>query len=269
MLGLAAGMLAAIGGPSAAVGATSSAGGVVAPGKPKVNDVHCLTRCVSGRTATPGAQVIVKGGALDYVRKVVFRGPDGPLGVRPTETGSARVRTVVPDGAVSSRPYVVDFRGRRSNRSPVRLGVMPASAIPREIFPVRGPHSYGSAGARFGAGRSGHSHQGQDVMAACGTRLVSAVPGRVEYRAYQGSAGNYVVIDSKGSNVDLVYMHLARPAAVRPGQQVGAGRQIGVVGATGNAQGCHLHFEYWVGDWYGGGHPVDPYRYLKAWDAKS
>ena len=41
-------------------------------------------------------------------------------------------------------------------------------------FPVRGKHDYGQEMARFGAGRSGHSHQGHDVFAKCGTPLVAA-----------------------------------------------------------------------------------------------
>ena len=40
------------------------------------------------------------------------------------------------------------------------------------VFPVRGAYDFGGSEARFGAGRSGHSHQGQDVFAACGTPLV-------------------------------------------------------------------------------------------------
>jgi len=38
---------------------------------------------------------------------------------------------------------------------------------------------------------------------------------------------------------------------------------------TGDATGCHLHFEYWQGDWFGGGHPIDPLPFLKAWDPSS
>jgi murein DD-endopeptidase MepM/ murein hydrolase activator NlpD len=244
---------------STAVGA----GGVVAPGDPRVADVVCLTKCVSGRKATPGSTVVVKGAALEYVTGVVFRGAEGSLRVRPASNGSVRIRAVVPRDAVSGRPYVVDFRGERSNRAPKRLAVLPRTAIPIEVFPVRGPHQYWDG---FGAGRG---HQGMDIGSACGTRLVAARTGRVEYRAYHGAAGHYVVIDNRDSNTDFAYMHLASPASVRVGQSVAAGETIGRVGETGNASGCHLHFEFWIGDWYGGGHPVDPERFLRGLDRNS
>ena len=266
---LAATLAVAAAAASTAAGATSSAGGVIAPGTPKVKDVRCLTRCVSGHSATPGATVKVKGTALDYVRTVVFRGKSGPLEVRTTYRDGDRVKAVVPRDALSGRPYVIDYRGTKSNPSPVKLEVLPPSAIPTEIFPIRGPHDYGGAAGRFGAARSGHTHQGQDVMAACGTRLVSVRQARVRYRAYQGAAGNYVVLHNIGTDTDFVYMHLVRPAPVRVGQVLDAGDTVGNVGATGDASGCHLHFEYWVGPWYGGGHPIDPLPFLKALDRQS
>ena len=43
--------------------------------------------------------------------------------------------------------------------------------------------------ARFGAGRSGHTHQGQDVMADCGLPLVAARGGRVQYTGTDGATG--------------------------------------------------------------------------------
>ena len=49
-------------------------------------------------------------------------------------------------------------------------------------------------------------------------------------------------------------MHLREPSVV-PGQLVAAGQLVGAVGDTGNASGCHLHFELWEGAYYGGGAP--------------
>jgi hypothetical protein len=39
-------------------------------------------------------------------------------------------------------------------------------------------------------------------------------------------------------------------------------------GDTGDADGCHLHFEIWTAPgWYTGGHPIDPLPFLEAWDS--
>jgi murein DD-endopeptidase MepM/ murein hydrolase activator NlpD len=139
----------------------------------------------------------------------------------------------------------------------------------RHVFPVRGPHSYGSSGSRFGAPRSGHTHQGQDVAAAHGTKLVAAHSGKVAYRQYQaGGAGHYLVIHGS-DGADSVYMHMPRKAIVRPGQSVRAGEKIGEVGSTGASTGPHLHFELWTPHWYAGGHAYDPLRKLKRWDRRT
>jgi murein DD-endopeptidase MepM/ murein hydrolase activator NlpD len=137
-------------------------------------------------------------------------------------------------------------------------------------FPILGAHEFSLSGGRFGAGRSGHTHQGQDVMAACGTPLVAARGGLVQYSEYEGNAGNYVVIDGKGSPNDYMYAHLAEPSPLRAGETVRTGQPIGIVGDTGDASACHLHFEIWgAPGWYEGGSPFDPLLDLQKWDAYS
>jgi murein DD-endopeptidase MepM/ murein hydrolase activator NlpD len=139
----------------------------------------------------------------------------------------------------------------------------------KHVFPVRGPHSYGSWGSRFGAPRSGHTHQGQDVAAAHGTDLVAAHSGRVAYRQYQaGGAGHYLVIHGQDGS-DSVYMHMPRPAIVAPGEFVRAGEKIGNVGSTGASSGPHLHFELWTPHWYSGGYAYDPLPKLQRWDRRT
>lgn len=137
-------------------------------------------------------------------------------------------------------------------------------------FPILGAHEYGMGAGRFGAPRSGHTHQGQDVMAACGTPLVAARGGIVQYAGYEGNAGNYIVIDGRGTPNDFMYAHLAEPSPLHTGETVRTGQPIGVVGETGDAVGCHLHFEMWgAPGWYEGGSPFDPLPYLEKWDAYS
>jgi hypothetical protein len=138
------------------------------------------------------------------------------------------------------------------------------------MFPVRGRHDFGGAGAGFGSGRSGHSHQGQDVFAKCGTPLVAARGGKVQFAGFHAAAGYYVVIDGAGTGTDYAYMHLREPADVLVGDRVYTGQEIGAVGDSGNARGCHLHFEEWTSPgWYDGGRPVDPLPDLKRWDRTS
>jgi murein DD-endopeptidase MepM/ murein hydrolase activator NlpD len=138
------------------------------------------------------------------------------------------------------------------------------------IFPIRGRHEFGGAGGRFGAGRAGHTHQGQDTFAKCGTRLVAARGGRIKFSGYHSLAGNYVVIDGDGTEIDYVYMHLDQPSPFKTGDRVYTGQTIGAVGDTGDAVGCHLHMELWTGPgWYDGGHPFDPLPALEAWDSWS
>jgi murein DD-endopeptidase MepM/ murein hydrolase activator NlpD len=137
-------------------------------------------------------------------------------------------------------------------------------------FPILGKHEFGMGAGRFGAGRSGHSHQGQDVMAACGTPLLAARGGTVQYAGYQSLAGNYLVIDGKGSPNDFMYAHMAEPSPLRTGDTVRTGQPIGFVGKTGDATACHLHFEIWAAPgWYEGGAPFDPLPELEKWDVYS
>ena len=136
-------------------------------------------------------------------------------------------------------------------------------------FPVRGEHNYGGAVQRFGAPRSGgRVHQGQDVFASCGTRLVAARGGTVQARGSDPALyGNWVVIDARGTKTDYRYAHFLHPASVHDGERVRTGETIGRVGKTGNARtvGCQLHFEVWPHGWVRG-HPTDPLPILKRWD---
>jgi murein DD-endopeptidase MepM/ murein hydrolase activator NlpD len=160
----------------------------------------------------------------------------------------------------------------KSNRVGARAsGQTQPFALHLRAFPVHGPHSFGGADSRFGAPRSGHIHQGQDVAASCGRKLSVVETGQVTVNAYQASgAGYYVVIHGLLSGTDSVYMHLQRPSWAAVGTTVYAGQQIGRVGNTGNSQGCHLHFERWSAPgWFVGGAAYDPLPELLYWDSYS
>jgi murein DD-endopeptidase MepM/ murein hydrolase activator NlpD len=143
----------------------------------------------------------------------------------------------------------------------------PPPAAGSFVFPVQGAHNYGGASARFGAGRTGHIHQGQDVFAACGTPLVAVTNTKVLLTGFQKLAGIYLVLRYKKMRHDYMYAHLATAPLVTKGQKLTPGQQVGTVGDSGNASGCHLHFELWKRPgYYRGGRAIDPLPTLLAWD---
>ncbi len=178
-------------------------------------------------------------------------------------SGTGRHRRPAPAGTYVFR--VRTRHGANADRQGVK-GDDRAFALYPYKFPVRSRHIYGDG---YGAPRNGHVHQGQDILAPCGKRLVAARGGRVQYRGYQASgAGYYLVVDGKATGHDYVYMHLRRGGRPRQGQRVRTGQRIGTVGETGDASGCHLHFEMWTKPgWYEGGKAMPSVtRHLKYWD---
>ncbi len=92
----------------------------------------------------------------------------------------------------------------------------------------------------------------------------------MQHAGFEGNAGNYIVIDGKGTGFDFMYAHLARRSPLHTGDNVRTGQPIGIVGQTGDATACHLHFEVWTPPgWYQGGSPIDPLPLLKQWDRYS
>jgi murein DD-endopeptidase MepM/ murein hydrolase activator NlpD len=177
------------------------------------------------------------------------------------------------DGRYAFRVFATTASGATASSAQATAPGTPAAKVPgsflfqRNIFPIRGPHSFGTGPAAFGGGRG---HQGQDTFADCGTPLVAAHAGVIKYKRYQSAAGNYLVIDNDNTGYDYAYMHLRDPALVNEGDHVYTGQPIGFVGETGHADGCHLHFEVWKAPgWYSGGSPIDPLPFLQAWDKTS
>ena len=136
------------------------------------------------------------------------------------------------------------------------------------VFPVQGPHGVRGAIGEYHAPRSGgRIHEGFDITADCGTRLVAVRNGRVLRRGFDPVLyGNFVLIHGEGERRSYFYAHLSRPAGVRRGQEVLEGEPVGLVGETGNAAGtgCHLHFEI-----HARGVPIDPGPSLRRWDRYS
>ena len=184
--------------------------------------------------------------------------------------GSTNENRPAPNGRYSFRVSPQTAGAPSARRATTSTQLSLGVSMYRFAFPILGAHEFAMGAGRFGAARTGHTHQGQDTMAACGTPLVAARGGTVQYSGYQSLAGNYVVIDGRGSPIDFMYAHLAEPSPLQTGEVVRTGQPIGVVGETGDATACHLHFEMWAAPgWYEGGSPFDPLPYLEEWDTYS
>jgi murein DD-endopeptidase MepM/ murein hydrolase activator NlpD len=197
-----------------------------------------------------------------YAVALHARGPAGGTLLRRAHASGRVGVTVKPKPKPVAPPVVAP--------PPVVVPVLPDPAVTvAGVFPVQGPHSYGGADARFGAGRPGHLHQGQDVLADEGTPVVAPVAGTIVARAYQAKgAGFYVALDAADGRSFLFAHCQADTFAVALGQAVAAGQPLCRVGHTGDASGPHLHVELWVGGWRRtkDSRPVDPLPQLQAWD---
>ncbi len=88
------------------------------------------------------------------------------------------------------------------------------------------------------------AHLGVDYAAPTGTAVRTVADGEVDFAGVQNGFGNVVIIKHR-NNHSTVYAHLSH-IAVRRGEQVAQGQNIGNVGSTGWATGPHLHFEFRV-----------------------
>ena len=265
--------------PAATISASVS---LKAAGGPPTIEVQTRARRAFFDAARPATvSYVVHGDAATHVVVELVRASDGAV-VTTWDAGQVApetAQTLSWDGTVDSRLQsegrytfrvsAVSSNGVRAVQAQVKKGVVNPAAFRflRHEFPIRGPHGYGEFAASFGGGRG---HQGQDTFAACGTPLVAARGGKVQFKQYHSRAGYDLVIDGARTGVDYTYMHLRGPALVDEGDRVRTGQLIGYVGQTGDASACHLHFEMWTAPgWYDGGHAFDPLPSLMAWDKMS
>jgi murein DD-endopeptidase MepM/ murein hydrolase activator NlpD len=242
-------------------------GATAAPARPQVASLKCDT---GERVSCPSGEFLaLRGEGLDTVDTVVFLGERGrgdDLKAPPRRRSPHRVLVQVPDAAPSGP---LRARSRVAGASPpsrplsVTTADVPAPETQADgVFPVRGSYDLGTGTNRFGGGRG---HKGQDIFAACGTPIVAALSGEVTTAGYEGRMGHHVVI-AADDGTSQAYMHMLGRPTVRRGDRVAAGMSLGAVGESGNAQGCHLHFELWTAPgWYRGGEPIDPLPELRRW----
>lgn len=123
------------------------------------------------------------------------------------------------------------------------------------IYPVHGllGNGYGWRRDPFTGMRD--FHQGLDLVAPIGTKVVAPADGIVTKAGPSGGFGNSVFI-SHGYGIITRYGHLAT-YNVKVGQRVKRGDVVATVGTTGRSTGPHLHYELLVHQ-----RNVDPIKYI-------
>ena len=99
-------------------------------------------------------------------------------------------------------------------------------------------------------------HCGIDIAGPANSTIVAADGGQVIEVSYEGTYGNYVLIRHDENTVTR-YAH-CNSILVQPGDLVGQGYPIALMGHTGRATGDHVHFEVILN-----GSVVDPLKYLR------
>ena len=105
-------------------------------------------------------------------------------------------------------------------------------------------------------------HKGTDFDAGNGAPIYAIADGVVSVSTSSGGYGTHVYIDHtiNGQSIRSLYAHMQYGSSpLAAGQSVKVGDFVGLVGATGNVTGAHLHFELAVN-----GVNVDPYAWLQA-----
>lgn len=103
----------------------------------------------------------------------------------------------------------------------------------------------------------GRMHEGQDIFAPKGTKILSATNGYVYKIGENNLGGQTVSVISSGGRI-YYYAHLDEYApGLKVGDPVTTRTVLGFVGTTGNAQGTppHLHFGVYT---FGFGNAINP-----------
>lgn len=107
-------------------------------------------------------------------------------------------------------------------------------------------------------------HAGIDIAKSGTVPIVAFYDGVVTRSEYHVTYGNVVFMmhTIDGKKYESVYAHM-RNRAVVVGTQVKQGQQLGLMGATGNVTGQHLHFEIHEDKWLGNmSNSIDPRRFV-------
>ena len=87
------------------------------------------------------------------------------------------------------------------------------------------------------------THGGLDMAGNWQEPIHTARQGKVSFAGWSNDGSGWLVIIDHENGYQTYYEHMAKRPLVKWGQEVTPDTQLGVQGATGNANGAHLHFE--------------------------
>jgi murein DD-endopeptidase MepM/ murein hydrolase activator NlpD len=105
------------------------------------------------------------------------------------------------------------------------------------------------------SGRAGF-HTGVDIANDTGTPVHCTADGKVSFAGWEGGYGKLVIV-SHGHGFSTYYGHLSE-IKTAAGARVERGDVVGLMGATGNTTGPHVHYEIRLF-----GVPVNPIKYMQ------
>jgi peptidoglycan LD-endopeptidase LytH len=210
----------------------------------------------AGEDASPGSSR-----AITAEVPIVDMSPSAQRPLLPAETP---VVAAEPLPAPAPGPRAVPARGA----AVVTGGDIGALRARRLLIPVAGVRAADLVGS-FNDARGGRVHEALDIAAQRGTPVLAADDGTVLKLFTSRAGGLTIYVADRSRKFIYYYAHLdAYAPALREGQAVAKGQQIGTVGTSGNAppNTPHLHFAILRNDdmekWWTGT-PLDPYIILR------
>lgn len=141
-----------------------------------------------------------------------------------------------------------NFSNRPSTDSNGRILNYDALVVAKGVILAASPVNGACMTSGFGP-RYGSMHKGIDLQARPAVPIYSAAPGRVLEVSQQSGFG-YQVLIGHGNGVYTRYAHLAYfDEGLAPGQKIGFGQPLGMMGRTGNATAIHVHYEILTGNY--------------------
>jgi lipoprotein NlpD len=172
--------------------------------------------------------------------------PDGEAGTTSSSPSTTKKSTTPSTPAQKVVASSKILQGQYASGNEIPMANNPAEPA-RGVGPVGTTAQidyYTSPLASFIQTQNIHGYNAVDLAAPKGTPIMAAAAGEViiaKQGGYNGGYGSYVVITHDNGSQTL-YAHMSVVEAT-VGEEVVQGQVIGLVGATGDATGPHVHFE--------------------------